>query len=442
MRDIAFTLFIFGMIPYILMRPYVGLLIWSWITYMNPHRLCYGFVVTFPWVELVAIVTLVSVVLSRERKSLTMSPMVVLLFVFFLWTTVTTFFALQPVSAWQEWEDFGKNLIMVLVTLMLVTDRRRLHWLVWAIAVSIGFWGLKGGVFTILHGGNYHVYGPTRSFMQNNNDLAAVLCMILPLLRYLQLQASQKYMRTGLGFAMFFTGVAVLGTYSRGGLIALAAVAAILFLKSRRRIGIILVVVVLGVGGYHFMPSAWKARMGTLHHADQTQSAQTRIQSWEFASNVAFHRPLIGGGFNVYENAATWQRYAPQGAIERAVHSIYFRVLGEQGFPGLALFLALLFVSWRNCARVRRWTRGSPQNRWAFDLASMLQVTLIAYMVAEAAGTLSYFDLSYQLMAMCALIPSVLANQAAKSNIQGHAAAASSRISSRENIGYAEGSGG
>ncbi|MEO6923433.1 MAG: DUF5935 domain-containing protein, partial [Bryocella sp.] len=113
MRDIAFTLFIVGMIPYILMRPYVGLLIWSWITYMNPHRLCYGFAVSFPWIQLVAIVTLVSFALSRERKKLTMSPMVVLLFIFFLWTTVTTLFALQPISAWQQWEEFGKNLLMV-----------------------------------------------------------------------------------------------------------------------------------------------------------------------------------------------------------------------------------------------------------------------------------------------------------------------------------------
>jgi hypothetical protein len=59
MRDIALALFIFGMIPFILMRPFIGLLIWSWLGYMNPHRLCYGFAYSFPWVMLVAIVTLI-----------------------------------------------------------------------------------------------------------------------------------------------------------------------------------------------------------------------------------------------------------------------------------------------------------------------------------------------------------------------------------------------
>lgn len=404
MRDIAFSLLVFGMVPFILMRPYLGLLAWSWLSYMNPYRLCYGFALSFPWVELVAVATLVSFAISKESKKVQPSPMVVLLFLFFCWTTLTTFFALQPASAWQQWQEFGKNLVLILLTLMLVQDRKRLHWLVWVIVASIGFWGLKGGAFTVLHGGHYHVYGPSRSFMQNNNDLAAVLCMVLPLMRYLQLQASKKYLRIGLGLAMFLTGVAVLGTYSRGGLIALAAVSTILFLKSRRRLGVILVVVVLGVAAYHFMPAQWIARMDTLHHAEQTDSAQTRIQSWEFATNVALHRPLRGGGFNVYENAAVWARYAPAGAIQRAVHSVYFRILGEHGFPGLALFLALLFVSWRACAQVRRLTRDTQPDKWAFDLASMLQVTLVAYMVAEAAGTLSYFDLVYQIMAICVLL--------------------------------------
>lgn len=411
MRDIALTLFIFGMIPFILMRPFVGLLIWSWLGYMNPHRLCYGFAYSFPWVQVVAIVTLVSLLLSKERKALRLSPTVVLLFLFFVWTTVTTFFAAQPDSAWDEWEQFGKILIMVLVTLMLVKDRQRMHWLVWLIVISLGFYALRGGIFTVLHGGAYHVYGPPKSFIADNNDLAQALCMLLPLIRYLQLQVTKKYMKIGLGLAMLLTGIAILGTYSRGGVIALAVVCAALFLKGRRRIVVGLVVAVLALTSYHFMPSQWTARMDTLQNAGDINSLQTRIQSWEFAGNVALHRPLLGGGFNVYESAAMWSAYAPEGAIERAVHSIYFRVLGEQGFLGLILFVALLFTSWRACSKVRRVTRDSPPDKWAYDLASMLQVSLLAFMTAGAATTSSYFDLSYQLMAMCSLLVGIVAER-------------------------------
>ena len=243
--------------------------------------------------------------------------------------------------------------------------------------------------------------------------------MILPLTRYLQLQANRKAVRVGLGFAMGIIIIGIFGTYSRGGLVALAIVGVALFLKSRRRLTIVVALVVLGVAAYHFMPQEWIARMDTLHHAEQTDSAQTRIQSWEFATNVALHRPLIGGGFNVYESSAMWRAYGPEGATPRAIHSIYFRILGEQGFPGLFLFIALLAASWRKCAKVRRTSRGLPEEKWAFDLASMLQVSLLAFIVAGLATTSSYFDLSYQLVAVCALLATIIEHGSAQTHEVG-----------------------
>ena len=404
MRDIALALFIFGMLPYILVRPYVGLLIWSWLGYMNPNRLCYGFAISFPWVMLVAVVTLLSLLLSTERKSIPWSATSVLLLMFLLWTGLTTFYAVVPDSAWIKWQEFAKVLVMVFVTLILVNSRERMHWLVWMVVVSLGFYGVKGGLFTILQGGVNHVLGPPSSFIADNNALALALCMTLPLMRYLQLHSARKFVRIGLIMSMLLTGVAVLGTYSRGGLIALAVVSAALFLKSRGRFAVVLIVVAVGLTAYNFMPPQWTERMGTLQDAKQTDSGETRIQSYKFAANVALHRPLRGGGFNVYQSDSMWQQYGPEDAIPRAVHSIYFRVLGEQGFPGLILFLALLFVSWRTCSRVRKRTRQIPEEKWAFDLASMLQVALVAFMTAGALLPMGYFDLAYQLMALCAIL--------------------------------------
>ncbi len=404
MRDIALALFIFGMLPYILMRPYVGLLIWSWLGYMNPNRLCYGFAINFPWVQLVAVVTLLSFMFSSERKRLPWSATSVLLVIFLLWTVVTTFFAAVPISAWDECERFAKVLVMVFVTLALVNTRERVQWLVWMIVVSLGFYGAKGGLSTIIHGGVNHVFGPEKSFIADNNALALALCMTIPLMRYLQLHTVRNFVRLGLSAGMLLTGVAVLGTYSRGGVIALVVVSGALFLKSRGRMTLVLSVALVGLVAYHFMPPQWTERMGTLHDAQQTDSGETRIQSYKFAFNVALHRPVLGGGFNVYQSDAMWQRYGPEDAIPRAIHSIYFRALGEQGFPGLLLFLAILFVSWRACSQVRKLTREMPEERWAFDLASMLQVSLVAFMAAGTFLPMTYFDLAYQVMGLCAVL--------------------------------------
>ena len=416
MRDLLIALIVFGSIPFILLRPYLGLLMWSWLGYMNPYRLAYGFAYSFPWVQLIAIVTLASLIFSKESKKVPVSPISVLLFLFLAWTGVTSFFAVDSASAWIVWQEFAKIQIMVFVTLMLVNTRQRMHWLVWIIVISIGFYGLKGGMFTLLKGGMFNVLGPPGSFIADNNALALALCMVLPLMRYLQLHTKMKWVYIGLGISMFLTSVAVLGTYSRGGLIALAVVCGILFLRSRGRIAVVAVVIVVGFAAFHFMPPQWMERMDTLHNAENTDSGQTRIQSWQFAINVALNHPIVGGGFRVYESDAWWKRYGPQGAIQRAVHSIYFSVLGDQGFPGLVLFVGLLMVSWWSCSRVRKKTRSSSDQKWGYDLASMLQVSLVAYMAAGIFLPMAYFDLVYQLIAMCLLLHTLIANEETSSS--------------------------
>lgn len=429
MRDIALALFIFGTIPFILTRPYVGLLVWSWLGYMNPHRMTYGFAYGFPWVMLIAVVTLVSLALNKESKKIPLSAVSVLLFLFLAWTGIATIFAVEPADAWEKFQEFAKILIMVFATLMLVNNRERMHGLVWVIVVSLGFYGLKGGVFTILTGGVNHVLGPSGSFIGDNNALALALSMTVPFMRYLQLHSEKKYLRVGLGMGMLLTCIAVLGTYSRGGLVGLAIVAGALFVKSRRRLAVVLVIVAVGLTAWHFMPPQWTARMSTLQHAEDVNSAQTRIQSWEFATNVAIHRPLFGGGFEMYKSAYMWQRYGPEDAKARAIHSIYFRVLGEQGFPGLVLFLGLLLASWRNCSRVRKLTHDDPELRWAFDLASMLQVSLVAFVTAGALLPMPYFDLTWQLMALSALLAGcVLRAVSDQQPVRGRSLAASSSV--------------
>lgn len=411
MRDIALALLIFGTIPYILMRPYVGLLVWSWLGYMNPHRLCYGFAVSFPWVQLIAIVTLASLMFSKESKKIPWSAVSVLLLMFLLWTGLTTLTAAVPDSAWTKWQEFAKVMIMVFVTLIMVNTRERMHWLVWMIVVSLGFYGIKGGLFTLTHGGSNHVLGPPGSFISDNNALALALCMTLPFMRYLQLHSTRKVVRIGLGVGMALTALGVLGTYSRGGLIGLAIVGLALLVKSRHKFTILVAAAIIGVTAIQFMPAEWTARMNTLQDARQTDSGETRIQSWKFATNVAIHRPLTAGGFDVYESTPLWLAYAPEGSTQRAIHSIYFRTLGEQGFLGLLLFLGLLFATWRNCVKVRRRTRGDPERSWAFDLASMLQVSLLAFMASGAFLPMPYFDLVYQLMALSAVLAAVVLEQ-------------------------------
>ena len=68
MRDFLLTLVIFGSIPIIFVKPHVGILVWSWISYMNLHRFTWGFAFDFRFALLVAFATIVAWLISREPK--------------------------------------------------------------------------------------------------------------------------------------------------------------------------------------------------------------------------------------------------------------------------------------------------------------------------------------------------------------------------------------
>jgi len=126
-----------------------------------------------------------------------------------------------------------------------VDARWKLDRLIWVICISLGFYGVKGGIFTLLHGGIYSVNGPPNTMIEGNNELAFALIMTLPLMRYLQLTASRKAVRLGLWAAMGLTAFSILGSYSRGAFLAGAAMALVLAVKSRKRISIVVVMAIL-----------------------------------------------------------------------------------------------------------------------------------------------------------------------------------------------------
>ena len=139
MRDIAVTLAVFGSLPFILRRPWLGIIVWTWLGFMNPHRLACGFSTTMPFAQIVAITTLVAMLVSREPKKMPVTTVTVVLALFLIWMTVTTFFALVPPLAWQQLEKVMKIQLMIFVAMMLINTRKRLDILVWTIVASIGF---------------------------------------------------------------------------------------------------------------------------------------------------------------------------------------------------------------------------------------------------------------------------------------------------------------
>jgi probable O-glycosylation ligase (exosortase A-associated) len=226
--------------------------------------------------------------------------------------------------------------------------------------------------------------------------------MTLPLMRYLQLQATNRWVRYGLSAAILLSVLSIFASYSRGAVLAVAAMGFFLLLKSRKKGPIILIALVAVPLMLSFMPEEWFERLHTIKTYEQDASALGRINAWWFAFNVAVARPLVGGGYQVFD-PELFKRYAPEPENFHDAHSIYFQVLGEHGFVGLILFLLLGWLALRSAAWVIRNTKDVAELTWARDLASMVQVSMIGYAVGGAFLGLAYFDLYYHLVAITLL---------------------------------------
>lgn len=402
MRDLIITLIVFGALPFALWRPSVGVVLWCWISYMNPHRLTYGFAYDFQFAAVIGAVTLAALLFWKEPKRIPWTPLTVVWLLFVVWISFTTLFALVPGDANAEWIRTIKIQFMTLVTIVVMTTRERLNALVWIIVLSLGFYGIKGGIFTFLTGGEQMVFGPEGSFIAGNNSLAVALIMTVPLMRYLQLSSNSRLVRYGLTGAMLLSAVAILASYSRGALVGAIAMALFLFLKSRKK-GMIMLIAIIAIPVIlSFMPEKWYGRVQTIETYQEDASLQGRQNAWGFAYNIAKERPVIGGGFAVFD-PDLFRRYAPNPENFHDSHSIYFEVLGEQGFVGLGLFLVLGFLTLRSAAWIIRQVKQREDLRWAGDLAAMVQASIIGYAVGGAFLGLAYFDLYYHLVAMIVL---------------------------------------
>ncbi len=405
MRDILLTLMIFGSVPVILVKPHIGVLVFSWISYMNPHRFTWGFAYNFHFAFLVGATTILAWIISREPKRLPWSGITLLLIAFTLWISFTTLFALYPDQAYIKWERTAKILLFNgFITLALMGSKERINALIWVIVLSIGFFALKGGLFTVLGGGTNRVFGPADSFIQDNNDLGLALVTVIPLMRYLQLASTSRALRWGLVGLMALSFVAVLGTYSRGAFVGAAVLFVALVLKTRRRVLMAAGAAVVLVLGINLMPESWHARMGTIASEEVDASVQGRFDAWAYGIDLAVERPITGGGFRAFRGNVD-----PTSSVGyRSPHSIYFEVLGEHGFVGLALYLALGMGTFFTGSRILRQTRGHPDLVWARDLASMLQVSLVAFAAAGIFLGLAFFDLFYHLVALMILTGAVV----------------------------------
>jgi probable O-glycosylation ligase (exosortase A-associated) len=379
-------------------RPFVGVLLWSWISFMNPHRLTWGFATSMPWAVIIFCATAAGCVLAREPRRLRVNAVMVLMVMLMVCITLTSTAALGPAAqVWAKWDRTFKVLVGLLLTAALLDDRRRVHALVWLMVIALGYFGVRGGIFTLVTGGGFIVLGPPDTMIADRNHLSVALLVTIPLMNYLRLHSRHRIVQLGLAAAMVFTLFSVVGSQSRGALVALAATGGMLWLRSSHKLATGLVIVLAVAVAITFMPDSWVERMNTLSTYQTDASAMGRVRIWEASWRFAVTRPLTGGGFL----APHYQDLVNQvvsGTAARAAHSIWFEVLGEHGFPTFAVWLSIIITGVVFSMRIVRLTRDRAELKWAHELARMAQVSIVAYVVGGSFLSLGYWDFFWTLI--------------------------------------------
>lgn len=424
MRNLILLSFILALVPFVFLKPHVGALLWAWVSFMYPHRLSWGFMYDFQLAMLIGSVAILAWLVSRERKVPRGDAVTILIILMAVWISITTYFAVVPGEAYVTWNRVIKILVMVVITITLINTRERLHALIWIVVISLGFYGAKGGVFTLLGGAENRVLGPPGSFIADNNSLSLALIMTVPLMRYLQLQSETWWLRLGLSGAMLLTLIAILGTYSRAALLGTATVLALLVIKSRKRLLVFGAGLAVAVFALAFTPEHWVQRMQSIADYERDGSAQGRFDAWRYSYRLSLDRPILGGGFNVFEDDELFLRLVPDAPKARSFHSIVFEMLGEHGWVGLLLFTTLLIAALVLIWSVRSQTRGEPSLIWARDLTAMAQVSLAGYVVTGQFYDHAFFDLYYHVLAIIAVTYGIVKREAGVAQARESAPAA------------------
>lgn len=372
--------------------PYSGLLAWAWFSFMHPHKETFGFTSTFSFDWYLALLTVVAWGFSRDRKFVPIGTTPAFLYLFAFWICVTTFFALDRDYSWVLWDRTMKSLLLVLFVILMTTNIVRFHAFIWICVMAIGYFAVKGAGFVALSGGGL-VFGPIDSMINDNNNLSVALACLLPLVLYLYRTSTNRLVRWACAVVGVSIIVTVVGTYSRGGLLALAAIGGLMAIRSRAKIttalvGILAVVITLMV-----VPPEWIERMSTIGASTVDSSVQGRYDAWDTSWNLALAR-TTGGGFRSIELRPIWDIYtSTPGSVARAAHNMYFQVLGDHGFIGLGLFLGMILSAIRNTQFVIRAAKTSP-NRWHhLEAANALQLSLFGILLGTVSLSLAYFDM-------------------------------------------------
>lgn len=412
MKDLFFLVFIAYVLLLGLRRPFLWVLLYVYIDILAPQRIGYSIITTLP-LSLIAFAAAFGGWLAIDRKDgarFTLRQGLMLgLLGYCWWTTRNADF---PLDALTKWDWVWKALLFAIFLPLTLTTRARIEGLALSLVLSVAMIVIATGLKVVTGGGGYgelNFFVDDNSGIYESSTLATVAIGLIPLLWWLVRHGTifpRHWSAAAFAAALTFAALLVpIGTEARTGLLCIAALAVLMLRYTRRRLMFIAGAGVLGLVALPFLPQSYYDRMATIASPGGDESASTRMAVWEWTLDYVKTKPL-GGGFDAYrsnrftytmpvtktDGNTTSVTYTEVEDKARAYHSSVFEMLGEQGWPGLFMWLMLHVVGlWQMERLQRRWKASDTEaTRWIAPLAAALQMGAVIYLVGALFQGIAY----------------------------------------------------
>jgi len=422
MSDVMVTLFMMAFLALGLRKPFIWVLAYLYVDIVQPQNITYHFLNALPLSLIVFVLAVGGWVAVDRGQARGISFRQVLMVLLLVYCGISTQMAVFPSAAAAKWDWVWKALVFAIFMPFTLGTRLRLEAAALVMVLAVGSILIEGALKTLTGGGGYDML---RLFLDTNTGIyegstisacaIAIIPLILWLAKYGTIFPPDKRVRL---FALGLVGAALLmpiGTAARTGLVCMVVLGGLKLLSVKRR-GLYLAVIAVGVMvAVPLLPSSYSARMGTIQNNKSDESAQTRVAVWNWTLGYVAQHPF-GGGFQVYlankikvvtsdSASAGGVTTNQKGTTEdhaRAFHSAYFEMLGEQGWPGLILWLALQISGLVQLQQVRMKLRRSEDPLDARDaaMATALQEGHVVYLVGALFVGIAFQPFVYMLIGL------------------------------------------
>lgn len=314
--------------------------------------------------------------------------------------------AVDQSVGWYWIDEMGRLVLICLFAVTVIKTPRDWMRAVAVIAASLGFYGIKAGLASLLAGGAMYAEGLSGAFTDNNGYALAIV-MVMPLIALVGQNASvtfegllpswtSRWIRIACFVSLPLCAYTVVSTFSRSGFLALLAALAAWVAFHRRRFRIFVAVAAISYAATFVpLPRGYMDRLNTIRTAVQSGQpdappdqdvSEGRLYFWTIAMRMARDHPFgvgmrnFGSAFPAYD--VTGGAYGEN----RDVHSSHFQVLAELGYPGLLVWVAQFAYGFRVAFRVRRRGRVATLTPSVAHLFTTAPVALIASMTGFLVG--------------------------------------------------------